>query len=189
MNGSLLSGLIEEYVRADESLRRDFDRSLPFQDAAFDRWERARRLGFGEGASIYNSALVFGKVTVGEHTWVGPNALLDGGVAGLSIGSWCAISAGVQIYAHHNVRRFLSGGRLPTHVAPIAIGDCCFVGAQSIIDPGVTIGDHCLVACNSFVNRDVPAFTIVGGSPARKLGEVELVDGHVRLRFHRDGGE
>lgn len=185
MDKEIFDQLIQAYLNKDDSLRSDFRRSLSFQDAMFDRWERAKRLGFGEGTSIYNSALVYGTVAVGENTWIGPNTLLDGGIAGLTIGSWCAISAGVQIYAHHNVKRMLSGGSLPTYNAPIEIGDCCFIGAQSVIDPGVTIGNHCLVACNSFVNKPVRSYTIVGGTPARKIGEVEMADGDVRLHFSR----
>ena len=42
-----------------------FQRSLPFQDALFDRWERARRLGFAPDASIYNSSAVFGNFEQG----------------------------------------------------------------------------------------------------------------------------
>ena len=53
------------YTVADERLRREYARSLPFQDAVFDRWERARSLGFGERASIYNSSAVFGDVKLG----------------------------------------------------------------------------------------------------------------------------
>jgi len=52
------------YEDRDKELREQFRRSLPFQDAMFDRWERARLLGFEEGVSIYNSALVFGDVRV-----------------------------------------------------------------------------------------------------------------------------
>jgi hypothetical protein len=46
------------YLAADERLRAEFQRSLSFQDAMFDRWERARRLGFAPDTSIYNSAAV-----------------------------------------------------------------------------------------------------------------------------------
>ena len=68
------------YEAGDERLRRDHQRSLPFQDALSDRWERARRLGFGEGSSIYNSAAVFGDVRVGRKTWIGPLAASAGTV-------------------------------------------------------------------------------------------------------------
>ena len=52
----------QAYEDADAQLRTEYDRSLPFQDAMFDRWERARKLGFGDKTSIYNSAVIFGSV-------------------------------------------------------------------------------------------------------------------------------
>ena len=61
-----------------------FRRTLPFGDYVVDRWEKARALGFGEGASIYDSALVIGDVKVGEQTWIGPGVVLDGS-GGLSL--------------------------------------------------------------------------------------------------------
>ncbi|MFC3712431.1 acyltransferase [Sphingoaurantiacus capsulatus] len=163
-------------------LADSFNRSLPFQDGFFDRWERAERLGFGEKASIYNSTLVFGDVSVGEGTWVGPFVVLDGS-AGLTIGKFCSISSGVQIYTHDTVAWALSGGKAPPKRAPVAIADCCYIGSQSIVAAGVTIGTQAVVAANSFVNRDVPPRTIVGGSPARPLGRVEIDGDDIQLRY------
>lgn len=168
-------------------LRARWDRSLPFADALFDRWERARSLGFGEGASIYDSAMVFGSVRVGVGTWIGPNVILDGSGGGLDIGSTCSISAGVQIYTHDTVLWAVSGGLLPRREGAVSIGDCVYVGSQSIIGPGVTIGARCVVAANSFVNRAVPDGTIVGGTPARTIGRVEGSGAEVRLVFGREG--
>ena len=90
-------------------MRREHDRDLPFEELVFDRWERARSLGFGEGASIYHNAYVFGDVTVGAGTWIGPFVMLDGS-GGLEIGATCSISTGVHIYTHDTVRWALSGG-------------------------------------------------------------------------------
>ena len=159
-------------TETDEELRRRWDRSLPFADGLFDRWERARRLGFGEEASIYDSALVLEPVTVGAHTWIGPHVLLDGSGGGLAIGAWCSISAGVHVYTHDTLLRSLSEGALARHTGPVRIGDACHVGAQSVIAAGVTVGTRCVIGANSFVNRDVPDRAVVGGSPARPLGMV-----------------
>jgi acetyltransferase-like isoleucine patch superfamily enzyme len=171
------------YETDDSRLRREHHRSLPFQDAAFDRWERAARLGFGEGASIYNSAAVYGDVRVGAHTWVGPNTLLDGSGGGLTIGAYCSISSGVQIYTHDTVLWALSGGQLPRAEAAVTIGDCVYIGSGSIIAAGVRIGSRCVVAANSYVNRELADGTIVGGSPARRLGAVVGEGRTVRLVY------
>jgi acetyltransferase-like isoleucine patch superfamily enzyme len=171
------------YKANEERLSRDYQRSLPFQDGMFDRWERARRLGFGERASIYNSAAVFGDVRVGADSWIGPNTLLDGSGGGLRIGSFCSISSGVHIYTHDTVLWALSGGALGRAEGPVSIGDCVYIGSQSIIAAGVKIGSRCVIGANSFVNDDVPDGTVVGGSPARKLGAVVGESAAVRIVF------
>lgn len=179
----LSSMLHELYEKQDSELISKFARSLPFADGMFDRWERAKRLGFGEGASIYNSALVFGNVEVGDNSWIGPQVILDGSGGGISIGVSCSISAGVHIYTHDTVMWALSGGRMKKRQGSVTVGDCCYIGAQSIIAAGVKVGNRCLVAANSFVNRDIPEGTIVGGTPARFLGKVSGSGEEVQLLF------
>jgi acetyltransferase-like isoleucine patch superfamily enzyme len=174
------------YAARDDMLLSTYQRSLPLQDAMLDRWERARKLGFGEAASIYNSALVFGDVSVGMHTWIGPYVVLDGSGGGLKIGAYCSISAGVHIYTHDTVKWALSGGRSPYSRAEVAIGDRCYIGSQTVIAAGVSVGPQCVVSANSLVKDDVPARTIVGGSPARRLGEVVFGGEEPILKFdHR----
>jgi acetyltransferase-like isoleucine patch superfamily enzyme len=158
-----------------EEMRARFHRDLPFDDLLFDRWERARQLGFSEGVSIYQSSHVYGDVKIGQHTWIGPFTLLDGS-GGLEIGAWCSIAAGVQIYSHETVAWALSGGTASPVRTPTRIGDRCYIGPLSIIARGVTVGSGSVVAAHSFVNGDVAPGTAVGGSPARLLGSVRLAD-------------
>lgn len=163
-------------------MRQDWHRDLPFAELLSDRFTRAASLGFGEKASIYEASYVYGDVRVGEGTWVGPFTILDG-TGGLTIGRHCSISAGVQMYTHDSVKWALSGGAAEYDRAPVSIGDACYVGPMSVIAKGVTIGDHVLVAGGSLLTRDVPAFTIVGGTPAKPIGRVVLEDGAVRLEY------
>ena len=107
----LTSNLHLIYHHNDEELRKEFDRSLSFQDGFFDRWERADRLGFGLGSSIYNSSLIYGEVSVAEETWIGPYTVLDGSGGHIKIGRNCSVSAGVHIYTHDTVMWALSGGK------------------------------------------------------------------------------
>lgn len=179
---------LEELHRAREAELRDkFNRSLPFGDAMFDRWERAKRLGFGEGASIYDSACVFGDVAVGAKTWIGPWVMLDGSGGGISIGDTCSISAGVQIYTHDTVLWATSGGVADIRKGAVSIGDKVYVGSHTVIARGISIGSMAVIAANSFVNDDVPDRAIVGGSLARVIGRVEGDGAAVRLVFDKAG--
>lgn len=160
-----------------------WNRSLPFEETLFDRWERAKSLGFGEKSSIYQSSCVYGSVSVGKETWVGPFTILDG-AGGLTIGSTCSISAGVQIYSHDSVQWALSGGLAPYDRAAVVIEDCCYVGAQSIIGKGVTIGHHSVIGANSFVSKSLPPYSIAGGTPARIIGQVRITpSGEISLHY------
>ncbi|MEO6988190.1 MAG: acyltransferase [Aquihabitans sp.] len=177
------------YEVADDEMRARWARSLPVAEVVLDRWERAERLGFGPGASIYNSALVYGDVSVGERSWIGPNVVLDGSGGGLSIGSWCSISAGVQIYTHDTVAWSLSAGASDRVTKPVSIGDRCHIGAGAVVAPGVAIGDGCVVGAQSFVKSDVPDGVVVAGSPARALGIVAGTGTAVEVHTDPDAQE
>ena len=173
------------YTALRGEMRERWARDLPLDELLSDRWERARSLGFGEGASIYASSLVYGDVGVGENTWIGPFTLLDGS-GGLGIGRNCSISAGVQIYTHDTVKWAVSGGTAPYERASVEVGDCCHLGAQAVIAKGVTIGHHSVIGACSFVNHDVPAHTVAAGVPCRPIGRVEIAsDGSVEIAMDR----
>ncbi|GDY11464.1 acetyltransferase [Planctomycetota bacterium] len=181
---ALLADLQQLHGFLAERMQGRWQRDLPLNELVGDRWQRASRLGFGEGASIYDSACVFGQVAVGAHTWIGPFTVLDGS-GGLRIGHHCSISSGVMIFSHDTVAWAVSGGRQPAARAPVAIGDRCYIGSQTVIAKGVTIGDGCVIGACSFVNRDLPSGSLAYGSPARISGRVELSgNGEVRLVHH-----
>ena len=140
-------------------------------DYFVDRWEKARWLGWGEGASVYDSCLIFGDVRVGRKTWVGPFTVLDGS-GGLEIGDFCSISTGVQIYSHDTVEWAISGGNVDPVRAPTRVGSRCYIGPNTVITKGVTIGDGCVIGANSLVNSDIPAGSKASGTPCRVTGRV-----------------
>ncbi|MBS1646322.1 MAG: acyltransferase [Bacteroidetes bacterium] len=164
--------------------KQQFNRSLPFTDEIFDRWERAKALSFGGGSSIYDSSYVFGDVKVGKNTWIGQFTIIDGS-GGLTIGDNCTISSGVHIYTHDNVKQTLSGGKLPIEKKKVSIGNCSYIGPHSIIAKGIKIGNNCIVASNSFVNKDVENFSIVAGNPAKKIGKVLVSDNDIKFEYNK----
>lgn len=162
-----LEQLRELYRVLRKRIRTNWHRSVPFADQIVDRWERAAYLGFGEGASVYDSCLILGEVRVGEHTWIGPFTVLDGSGGELEIGAFCSISAGVQIYTHDTVQWSLTGGKAAATKGPVSIGNRCYIGPNTVIAKGVTIGDRCVIGANSFVSKDIPTGSKAWGTPCR----------------------
>lgn len=156
------------YLRLRHRMRTRFHRHVALGDLCTNRWETARYLGFGEGASCYDNVLVLGDVRVGSHTWIGPNVVLDGS-GGLEIGDYCSISAGVQIYTHHTVAWANSLGQVPVERRPTRIGSGVYIGPNTVVAMGVTVGDRAAIGAMSFVNHDVPMGVKVFGIPASRL--------------------
>ena len=98
---------------------------------------------------------ILGNVKVGKNTWIGPNCILDG-IGGLEIGDNCSISAGVQIYTHDTVDKSISMGRLKKiPQKKTVIGNGVYIGPNSVISKGVTIGDQVVIGALSFVNKSL----------------------------------
>ncbi len=96
--------------------------------------------------------------------------------AGIHIGEGSYVAFGARILTHD----FTRGMYLHTR-----IGTNCFIGGQSLILPGVTIGDGSIVGAGSVVTKDVPALAAVAGNPARvistdietlKFGRLDIAD-------------
>ena len=151
------------------AVRKRWGRILPFADYVVDRWEKASLAGFGEGSSVYDSCLILGDVKVGTNTWIGPFTILDG-LGGLTIGSNCSVSAGVQIYTHDSIQWALSAGKAKYEIASTRVGSNCYIGPNTVIAKGVTVGDGCVIGANSLVLNDIPANSKAFGTPCRVVG-------------------
>lgn len=186
INSKRLQELRELYKALRTEMKRKWNRDLPLEELLFDRWERANQLGFGEGTSIYHNSYVYGDVKVGKNTWIGPFTILDGS-GGLEIGSNCSVSSGVQIYSHDTVMWALSEGKAEYERRPVRIGDCCYIGSQTVITKGVAIGSYTVIGALSLVNKDIPDNSIVMGVPAKIAGKVVIdKEGKIALCYDDD---
>jgi maltose O-acetyltransferase len=98
----------------------------------------------------------------------------------LTIGDDATIGMHVTIFTWDNSTKRRIGY---TSVAPVVIGDGAYIGAFSIILPGVTIGKRAVVGAGSVVRSDIPAGVVAAGAPARVLGPAEDFDIKNRARL------
>lgn len=79
---------------------------------------------------------------------------------GIHVGAYSYIAFEARLLSHDMTRRLRAHTR---------IGQNCFIGGRSLILPGVTIGDSCIVGAGSVVTKDVPPNCIVAGNPAKVI--------------------
>lgn len=178
---------MDEYLaNKREEMKMKYNRVLPTGETLFNRFDKGKYLNAGENSSVYDTSVVMGDVEIGDHVWVGPYTILEGLTEKLTIGDYVSINAGVMIYTHDSTRYYVSGGVNPYDRGSVTIGNNTVIGTMSTVGCGVTIGKHCVVGAYSFVNKDVPDYSIVAGVPAQVIGKVRLTDeGAVFEYFHK----
>lgn len=103
---------------------------------------------------------------LGKNITIEPTVFLDHGYPYLiSIGDNCSLAQNVRVLAHDATTfKFLEGnGR----VAKVEIKENVFIGENTIVLPGATIGPNVLIAAGSIVNKDIPPNSCVAGAPCR----------------------
>ena len=91
------------------------------------------------------------KVKIGDNVFIAPNVSL--------------FTAGHPI--HHEPRN-----QEYEYALPITIGNNVWIGGNTVVNPGVKIGDNCVIGSGSVVTKDIPANSIAVGNPCRVLREI-----------------
>jgi len=116
-------------------------------------------------------------ITIGDGTIIGDACFLDGR-APLKIGDNVDIATGVMVYnSEHDIH---SQDFKPIN-GEVEIGDYVFIGPRAIILPGVKIGKAAVIAAGAVVTSSVKDYEIVGGVPAKPIGERKVKDLHYKL--------
>lgn len=110
-------------------------------------------------------------IEIEDFVHIGPHATIDGR-GGIRIGKGTIIAPKVTIYsANHNYDDDLEALPFDNKIIAksVVIGRYVWIGGNSIILPGVTIGQGAIIAAGSVVTKNVPDGALVGGNPARVL--------------------
>jgi putative colanic acid biosynthesis acetyltransferase WcaF len=107
---------------------------------------------------------------VGDHTWLGEDLWIDN-LAQVTIGPHCCISQGAYLCTGNHD---WSAPDMRLFRRPIRCERGSWVGAKSVVCPGVTIGAGAVAAAGSVVTRDIPAMEVHAGNPAKFLRQREL---------------
>jgi acetyltransferase-like isoleucine patch superfamily enzyme len=110
-------------------------------------------------------------VRMGKDCFVDPTALLETAYPEkITLGNDVRITAHAVIMAHIKGPHYLrQTGIAPSVIKPVVFEDHCFIGVNSVIMPGVTVGKAAIVASGAVVVNNVPAYSIVAGNPARVI--------------------
>lgn len=130
---------------------------------------RLAGIKIGKGSTIHIGARFYDpkNIVIGEDTIIGEGAVLDGRDK-IMIGNHVDIATDVMIY---NSEHDINSEYFKAINGPVFIEDYCFIGPRAIILPGVKIGKGAVVAAAAVVTKDVPSFAVVGGVPAKIIGE------------------
>jgi len=135
-----------------------------------------------------------GEITIGSRTTIWPNVKISccgskGKLAKLKIGRRCSVGDRTEIHCGRKITigneviiawdcnildrdyHSVDGGIEKT--SDVIIGDHVWVGCRSIILKGVTIGKGAIIAAGSLVNRDIPAYSLVAGNPAKVKKQIK----------------
>ncbi len=173
MQGKLFTdeceGLPEERLEAKKRMKA-------FNDSAPDNLEERVALMkgiFGKEVKAWIEPpfyFCYGRhITVGDGTYINMNCnFIDDGQ--IEIGSRVMFGAAVTIATvGHPVKPDMRGYM---YTDPVKIGDNCWIGANVVICPGVTIGENSVIGAGSVVVKDIPANSVAVGNPCRVVREI-----------------
>lgn len=140
---------------------------------------RVAGMKIGKGTTLHMGTKFYRteQISIGDDTIIGEGVVLDGR-GKLSIGSHVDIASEVMIY---NSEHDVNDPAFNPIIEDVTIEDYVFIGPRAIILPGIKIGIGAVVGAGAVVTKDVPPNDIVGGVPAKKIGERKAKDLNYKL--------
>lgn len=161
---------VQDYLRAMETIAIGRDCFIAPEANLFA--EPGRAITLGNHCLIAADTMLHGPIVLGDHVSINHSVTMDGGSAGIQIGNHSRIAAHCKFYAfNHGMQPDRLIHQQPVTSAGIRIGCDVWIGAGVGIVDGVTIGDHAVIGMGSVVTREIPAWAIAAGNPARVVGD------------------
>ena len=138
----------------------------------------------GEGTAIWQFSVVLAGARIGRDCNINPHVFIENDVivgdrvtvkSGVQL--WDGVRAGDDVFIGPNVT-FTNDLRPRSRQRPekfevTTLGNGCSIGANSTLIAGITIGERAMIGAGSVVTKDVPAFELWYGHPARRMGRVD----------------
>lgn len=134
----------------------------------------AKRIKLGKNFKIWHRcflAVGTGSINLGSNGHLGVDVYINASQGNVNIGDYVAIAPKTQIYSYSDYYNKDKKIGEVHKVSDVNIKDNVLIGSGSIILPGVTINEGAIVGAGAVVTKDVPAYTIFGGVPAKKIGD------------------
>lgn len=134
--------------------------------------EPGRNISMGKQCMIAADSFLHGPITLGDEVAINHGCSFDGGRFGITVGNQTRIANNVTVYAfNHGMAPDTPIYQQASNSKGVVIGDDVWIGAQAGIVDGITIGDHAVIGMGAVVTKDVAAYAIVAGNPARVIGD------------------
>ena len=110
-------------------------------------------------------------IEVGKNTFINYNCtIID--VGKVVIGDYCQIAPNVSIYTAGHPVHPAARNTAYEYGIDITIGNSVWIGGNSVIMPGIHIGDNVVIGAGSIVTKDIPAWTVAAGNPCRVIRKI-----------------